>query len=464
MIILAAKQSSDTTGATTSAQLGVERPQASFSELAEKALLPFNAQRRAACPDLKRWIGGFVQSLEDQERKADPSKRVRRPNDAASFATAVEALVCNIIALRLFRKDWLTVARSSDAMGKKSRYKSGVFGRGFIQAMDLMKAAQPPFAEQPTTGFSYVRQANGAPHGKAQPTTLAPTQRLLNSLPVNALRWDAMAFADPPEILILKDAKDEGDKKALLEYEDTAETIAMRQRLQRLNLRVKSAALEIVEAEDADSAPVDPSERSLKRVFNNASWREGGRLFGGFWEQMKKEHRFKRLRIAGESIASADFGQLFLRLAYAEKGLQAPLGDLYEAIQSPLGRPDLKRLVNAMLFAAKPLLGFPKGMQDAPGRGAFKQSRQAVLSAHAAVADAFEKGLGFRLMYRESEILLDVLDELADLGIAALPVHDCVLVAARNAETAKRVMEQAFSEHCSGIQGVVALDFGAESE
>ena len=465
MIILAVKQSSDTAAVITSAQLGAERPQAPLSDSAEETLLRFNAERRAACPALRQWIVGFVQTLEADERARNPAKRLRRADDGASFALAVEALICNLIALRLLRKDRLTVPRSKEVMGRKSRYKSAVFGRGFVQAMDLMKAAEPPFLEQPTTGYSYASAKNGRiGRGKAQPTTIAPTERLLSALPVDAFRWDALAYAAPAEVLILKDAKDENDKKALIEYEDTPETIVMRDRVHRFNERLKSAVLEIVEANDCDFIPADPNERTLRRVFNNAKWREGGRLFGGFWEGMEKRHRFMGLRIDGEAIASADFGQLFLRLAYAEKGLQAPLGDLYRDIQSPLERDGVKTLVNALLCAGKPLRRYPEKLEHASCKTSFKESRQAIIAAHPCVADCFEKGLGYRLFYLESEILLDVLEGLDGLGITALPVHDCVLVAARHAQAAKRVMEQTFSKHCGGLQGVVALDFGPETD
>jgi hypothetical protein len=69
---------------------------------------------------------------------------------------------------------------------------------------------------------------------------------------------------------------------------------------------------------------------AVRRIFNNGSWQEGGRLFDGFWETMRREDRFKFLRICTaanpncERIANVDFGQLFPTLAYRRASSDAP--------------------------------------------------------------------------------------------------------------------------------------------
>ena len=62
---------------------------------------------------------------------------------------------------------------------------------------------------------------------------------------------------------------------------------------------------------------VTQHHRVMRRIFNG-SYEEGGRLFGGFWQTMPRPDRFKRIRICGEPVALVDYGQLFLRLAYAD--------------------------------------------------------------------------------------------------------------------------------------------------
>jgi hypothetical protein len=55
---------------------------------------------------------------------------------------------------------------------------------------------------------------------------------------------------------------------------------------------------------------------------------QGGRLYGGFWQNLKTERR-RNIRINGEPVAVLDYGSMFTRLAYAEVGAVPPEGDLY---------------------------------------------------------------------------------------------------------------------------------------
>ena len=55
---------------------------------------------------------------------------------------------------------------------------------------------------------------------------------------------------------------------------------------------------------------------------------QGGRLYGGFWQNLKSCRR-EHIRIEGEPITVLDYGSMFTRLAYYEVGTVPPEGDLY---------------------------------------------------------------------------------------------------------------------------------------
>jgi hypothetical protein len=61
------------------------------------------------------------------------------------------------------------------------------------------------------------------------------------------------------------------------------------------------------------------------------------------------------------------------------------------------------------------------------------------------------------VLFRESEIIIDLMLELIRLGIVALPIHDCVLVQANNAETVKDAMLDTFRAH-KGIESSVSIE------
>ncbi len=66
---------------------------------------------------------------------------------------------------------------------------------------------------------------------------------------------------------------------------------------------------------------VDSNDRRLRRIFNNGSFEEGRRLFGGFWQPLKKTERAEGLIIEDEAVASLDFGQMTPRILYGMAGV-----------------------------------------------------------------------------------------------------------------------------------------------
>jgi hypothetical protein len=207
---------------------------------------------------------------------------------------------------------------------------------------------------------------------------------------------------------------------------------------------------------------VDFSCRTVRRVFNDGSWQRGGRLYGAFWETMQRPDRFKCLRIEGERIANVDFGQLYLRLAYLEPGLTPPGGDLYAVQGYEDCRDGVKVIVNAMLFADRPFRQWPHGRSTLFPKGtALRDVADAVKVAHMPIISLFETGIGHRLSFIESNILIDVLGVLLfKQGITALPLHDSVLVATSKADKAKAIMAQSFTMFTGGGTIPVKIDLG----
>jgi hypothetical protein len=75
---------------------------------------------------------------------------------------------------------------------------------------------------------------------------------------------------------------------------------------------------------------------------------------------------------------------------------------------------------------------------------------------HAAIADKFQTGIGLRLQRTESDIMVAVLLRLKEMGIVALPIHDALLVADGNEQTAKEMMLEVFRKQL-GFESKVEL-------
>jgi hypothetical protein len=76
---------------------------------------------------------------------------------------------------------------------------------------------------------------------------------------------------------------------------------------------------------------------------------------------------------------------------------------------------------------------------------------------HKPIAHLFGGQHGMRFMFLESEILIDVLLELNNKGIVALPIHDCILVKESAQKTAKEVMLKVFKQH-TNLDATVAVE------
>jgi Sel1 repeat len=215
-----------------------------------------------------------------------------------------------------------------------------------------------------------------------------------------------------------------------------------------------------------DDQPVDPTRRSVRRIFNNSSWYDGGRLFDGFWETMKRADRFKFLRIRtksnpeGERIANVDFGQLFPTLAYHRIKRTAPDGDLYDIVGDGTSREGWKKLINALLFADGPMIRWPEETSSLFAKVTkLRDAIALVPQVHAPIAKLFGTGIGFKLMLTESEILIRALGHFAHKGITALPLHDSVLVAKSDATVAEEIMAEAFGMFANDARAKLKVTF-----
>ena len=93
---------------------------------------------------------------------------------------------------------------------------------------------------------------------------------------------------------------------------------------------------------------IDDSRVELKRIFNNGSFEEGGRLYGGFWISMKSED-LREATIDDEWIVALDYGQMSVRLAYSLAKAPIHFEDGYLIPRRERAREATKKLTNIML-------------------------------------------------------------------------------------------------------------------
>ena len=285
-------------------------------------------------------------------------------------------------------------------------------------------------------------------------SSVAPTVRLAEMIREAGVTLEDFGRLANEEVIRLSRKRKIGDwresriEREWIDYTDTPETNAMRDNMRRINAWLERVSITFV---DNGVEPVDVHDRTLRRLFVihegdllGQRFDLSGRLFGGFWQGLQRERR-SGIRIDGEPVATLDYSSMFARLAYASRGVQPPIGDLYAMPGLEGRRAAVKLGVNALLFDQHERRQWPKTEEPEqllPRGWTLAKFRRALIERHPGIADCIGNGLGFHLMHTESEIMVRVLTTLVSEGVTALPLHDGILVRKSHASMGKVAMEE----------------------
>lgn len=199
-------------------------------------------------------------------------------------------------------------------------------------------------------------------------------------------------------------------------------------------------------------------QTDLYRQFNNGSFGQGGRLFGGWWINTPKTLRPK-ITINGEPTAELDFSGCAIRMLYHERGLDYE-GDPYRldaiaAYEAELGlkpghfREAVKDMTQALINDAKggkpEMINLSDGVSFLP-RFTRIEVRRMIEEKHGSIAVAFGTGAGLRLQRKESDLALSIIVNLMEENVVALPIHDSFRVIQGAEHLTESVMITAYKD------------------
>lgn len=255
------------------------------------------------------------------------------------------------------------------------------------------------------------------------------------------------------------------DRGMLVNYRDTESTMRDRRFLEAVNRRLSETDIRLegmigvvvdsnVETiffpgflqwldEGYGDHTVYTRMKELYRIYNG-SWSLGGRIYGGWWQQVRRGDR-QHLTIDGGATVELDYEMLHPRLLYAAFG-QTLDGDAYtlDGWDRIVCKRAFNVLVNARSYASA--LGAIQPHVDGNRMTAVALIAE-MKQRHAAVADSFHSGAGLRLQNLDSRMARSVLHDLAvRRGIAVLPVHDSFIVRKEHRVILEEAMDRAFRE------------------
>lgn len=268
------------------------------------------------------------------------------------------------------------------------------------------------------------------------------------------------------EIIILRNTVN--GKKSFVEYEDTPTIEGFRENLRCINkcfskhwfdLEIKDAEVEKLAQrilKHTDKEPIDFSKRSLVRIFSGGSFKEGGRFYRGWWQNVPSEYR-KYITIDEKRTAEVDFSQLNPHLLYISNYKELGSEDAYSRVLDGEHRDVVKQAFNAMLQASGALKQCPDDIDLSELDMSWPELRDRIIAAHKPIADQFFIGIGNKLQYKDSCIAERVMLRFVSMDAPALPVHDSFIVHHAYAESGEieEIMRRAFydemGEHISKV-------------
>lgn len=412
---------------------------------------PFNPWRVPASPAVEQLIQDVLNQVRNYETLYQLRKRKRKQADQVSFEKAVSAVVCDLIHQHLNQPEGrVFITRSHTRLGTRSRYRPAIYSKALPAILDVLASPELCFIEQ-SLGYEGF-------FGPSQQTTLRAGKRLISRIESAAIGLDAIGLSEEQETICLRDTRDSlWDEGAMLEYEDTPVTSGYRDQMRTINRWLRQADLDFDDLYAGEGKVVDVSNRMLRRIFTQGSFESGGRLFGGFWQMLGREERRLGLHINGEQSVELDYGQATPRIAYGVLETVLPMEDAYSIPGFESHRAGMKKVLNAMLFADKPLARMPKGVRkEFSAQHSISEVVSAIEAAHAGLKELFYTGIGHKLQFMESQIMVDVLVRLMSEGVVALPIHDAILVPVSSKELGLRVMDTVFQDH-TGIVSKISV-------
>lgn len=192
-----------------------------------------------------------------------------------------------------------------------------------------------------------------------------------------------------------------------------------------------------------DKIPFSRPERfrtDLRRIFNNGTFEEGGRLYGAWWISVPKDLR-SRITINGKPTVELDYSGCAIRMLYHLRGIDYRddpylLPEIVKWAEEQGYEPDhyreaIKAMVQAVINDREgphpEQISLPDNLSFRPR---FKREHvlEMIREKHGLIADEFGTGVGLRLQRKDSDLALSIITELREKGIVALPIHDSYIV------------------------------------
>jgi hypothetical protein len=456
-----------------------KKPTLTDEELQQKAedlghSRPLYAWRVTEHPEVKDVIAALFAEMEEQGLVSKRYSDQLRSN----LTTIVLDLY---VAYLTDPKLYVSYSRNRSDYGKGSRNKAI-----FLSYVHVIKSVDFLISNQYAEAIPGFRDPQNPYRSKL--SRMRATEKLIHLFKKKKVVPGMMNRDKDEPLLILKD-----ENKKPVDFVETEETKRMTESLRVINKALEKFAILLYVTDEelkklnermkknpdpGKRGPIDFKNKRLRRIFNNSSFQQGGRFYGGWWQNIPREYR-KYIRMDGKHVVECDYSGLHINMLYAKEKLPMPEGDVYH-LKGYSNDETFRRFVKRMLLVmvnADSRETVRKAIQSAVHRDKSLELPPEIPSTKASdlypVLDAFEKkhgkikryfcsGKGIDLQYLDSQIAEKVLLYMTK-QYAVLPLHDSFIIHHGFVYHLQDSMEQAFSD-AFGCKTKVDLKYDSAEE
>ena len=300
-----------------------------------------------------------------------------------------------------------------------------------------------------------------------------PTNKLAKLFENAAFGEFDVGYDEVRETIILRD-----ENKNEVEYNDTEDVRRMRSDVEKYNKLLektfidiqsvdKPARIELPEGKKRRRSNrrvfvnITHHDKFVRRIFNNRSFSDGGRFYGGWWPRIDSKFR-KDIRLNNSPTVEIDYSALHVILAYAEANIdywQTTSKDPYDLPVRGVNNPEHCRDI-AKLFLLLSLnasdekklynvfrneLDYDKYPYEFPN-DVLSELLDTIREHHPAISHLICSGVGLRLMNIDSRICDYVIADFVRTDTPILTVHDSFIVPIGYEDRLNQLMKEAFED------------------
>jgi len=356
-----------------------------------------------------------------------------------------------LLLLNLYYDDEIIIERAKKSYGSNRYNPSSIGYSSIITVLDNLTVQR------------YIEQIIGSiKGGDRKRTTIKRTKKLESTFieydwytngQVNHWVREIYSPNQNPETIILR--KKGTKSKTLIDYEDTAITNAMRKDMKAYNQLIQQYEISVPNYNESDNA-YDYQGEPIARMFSVIdgevdTFKYGGRLYAS-WCDLSKEMR-ARIQIDGEETIEEDFQASSINTLYRHlTGKIYQYGDPYQLSINDITIPrSFVKQLSTMIFFNNTIqkLGLAlkkhyeqeekdtvkiSDYQFSINQFKIKEIVNAYQLKHKVISDYFmkDKQTGHHIQFLESELVMNVINNLTKLEIPVLTIYDSFIVQSRH--------------------------------